>query len=143
MKQELQAKPRSIGETDEPGDTRNKEVVPRQGRARLFAAGGVIGAVLASSCCVVPLLLVMLGMSGAWIGSLTALEPYKPYFLTAAALLLAGGFWHVYFRVRMECADGSYCDRPASGTITRAALWTGTVLAALAATVNYWAPYFY
>lgn len=112
-------------------------------RARLLAAGGILGAILASSCCIVPLLLVTLGVSGAWIGSLTALESYKPYFLTATALLLAGGFWHVYFRRRRICADGSYCGRPASGTITKLALWTGTVLALLAATVSHWAPLLY
>ncbi len=42
---------------------------------RIAATGSVIGAVLASSCCIVPLLLVTLGVSGAWIGSLSALEP--------------------------------------------------------------------
>ena len=42
------------------------------------AVGGVIGAVLASSCCIGPLLLVTLGASGAWIGNLTALKTYQP-----------------------------------------------------------------
>jgi len=143
MRQELQAKPRSIGETDGPGGTQDETTARGPGRAHLFAAGGIIGAILASSCCVAPLLLVTLGVSGAWIGSLTALEPYKPYFLPATALLLAGGFWHVYWRPRKACAEGSYCARPASGAITKAALWTGTVLAALAATVNYWAQFLY
>ena len=40
-----------------------------------LAAGGVVGSILASACCVVPLLLVLLGVSGAWIGNLTKLEP--------------------------------------------------------------------
>ena len=44
---------------------------------RLWASGGALGAILASSCCIVPLLLLSLGISGAWIGNLTALEPYK------------------------------------------------------------------
>jgi len=34
-------------------------------RKRLAAAGGLIGAILASSCCIAPLLLVTLGVSGA------------------------------------------------------------------------------
>jgi mercuric ion transport protein len=143
MRPDLQAKPLSTGGTDQPGDAQMEDATPGQDRARLFAAGGIIGAILASSCCIAPLLLVTLGVSGAWIGSLTALEPNKPHLLTATALLLAGGFWHVYFRGRKECADGSYCARPASGTITKAVLWAGTVLAVLAASVNYWAPMFY
>src|SRR3546814_2494073 len=44
-----------------------------------FAAGGVVGALLASTGCLEPLLLLMLGVAGAWMGNLTALEPYKPY----------------------------------------------------------------
>ncbi len=113
------------------------------GRERLLAAGGIVGAIIASSCCVLPLLLITLGVSGAWIGSLTALEPYKPYFLAVTAILLGAGFWHVYIRPKKACADDSYCARPRSGRITQIALWLATVLAFLAATVDYWAPLFY
>ncbi len=113
------------------------------GRGRLLAAGGIIGALIGASCCVVPLLLVTLGVSGAWIGQLTAVEPYKPYFLTATALLLAGGFWHVYLKPKKACENGSYCARPASGRITKAVLWLATGLAVLSATVELWAPLFY
>jgi len=114
-----------------------------QSRGRLLATGGILGALVASSCCVAPLVLVTLGVSGAWIGNLTALEPYKPYFLVATALFLAGGFWHVYFKPKQACEDGSYCARPASGRIVKSALWIATVLALLSATVNLWAPLFY
>jgi len=114
-----------------------------QGQERLLAAGGIIGAIVASSCCIVPLVLVTLGVSGAWIGNLTALEPYKPHFLAVTAILLGAGFWHVYFKPKRACADGTYCARPRSGRITQTALWLATALALLAATVDYWAPLFY
>jgi hypothetical protein len=39
----------------------------------LLAAGGIIGGILASSCCILPLVFFGLGVSGAWIGNLTAL----------------------------------------------------------------------
>ena len=113
------------------------------GRERLLAAGGIVGAIIASSCCVLPLLLITLGVSGAWIGSLTALEPYKPYFLAVTAILLGAGFWHVYIRPPKACTDGSYCARPRSGRITQIVLWLAAFLALLAATVNFWAPLFY
>ncbi|MEE8308216.1 MAG: mercuric transporter MerT family protein [Gammaproteobacteria bacterium] len=109
---------------------------------RMLAAGGTLGAVLASSCCIVPLLLVTLGVSGAWIGNLTALEPYKPYFLAGTAILLGLGFWHVYFKPKMSYAVGATCA-PTSGIVTRAALWTATALALLAASINLWAPLLY
>ena len=44
-----------------------------------IATAALVGAGLASACCVVPLVLVTLGISGAWIANLTALEPFKPY----------------------------------------------------------------
>lgn len=126
-------------------DTRspNAPLRPRQGIARLLALGGIFGAALASSCCVVPLLLVTLGVSGAWIGNLTALAPYKSYFLAATGLFLAAGFWHVYVRPRNACVSASYCETPGAGRVTRVALWAGTVLAGLAATIGYWAPLLY
>lgn len=118
---------------------------PRETKSRghWFATGGIIGAVLASSCCVVPLVLVTLGVSGAWIGSLTALEPYKPCFVIVTLAFLAGGFWHVYFRPKPDCVDGSYCALPKSMLITKTALWAATIIVALAMTLQWWAPLFY
>lgn len=114
-----------------------------EGRSGWLAAGGIVGAVLASSCCVIPLALVMLGVSGAWIGSLRALEPYEPYFAAVTLAFLAGGFWHVYFRRKPDCANGSYCARPASSVVTKSALWGGTILVAVTLTMRWWAPLFY
>ena len=116
-----------------------------QGNAsrRLLAAGSLIGAVLASSCCIVPLVLVSLGISGAWIGSLTVLAPYKLYFVAATVVLLGAGYWQVYIKPRRACATGSYCASPSSGRITKVALWIATVVVVLAMTISYWAPLFY
>jgi mercuric ion transport protein len=114
-----------------------------QSRSKWLAAAGISGALIASSCCVVPLLLVTLGISGAWIGNLTALEPYKPYFIVVTVALLGAGFWYVYFKPKKECEEGSYCARPSSARITKSALWIATLLIALSATVDYWAPLFY
>lgn len=114
-----------------------------QNKSKWLAAAGVSGALIVSSCCVVPLVLVTLGISGAWIGNLTALEPYKPYFLSITTLLLGFGFWYVYFKPKKECEEGSYCARPSSARITKSALWIATVLVLLSATVDLWAPLFY
>lgn len=115
----------------------------RDRRKGWFAAGGMIGAILASTCCVAPLVLVTLGISGAWIGNLTALEPYKPYFATAALLFIGLGFRQVYFKARPACAERSSCARPDSSVIAKTALWLATVLVVLALTINWWAPLFY
>ncbi len=108
-----------------------------------FAAGGIAGAILAASCCVGPLLLVSLGVSGAWIGNLTALEPFKPYFAAFAILLIGLGFRQVYFAPKKACEDGTYCARPEAALITQIALWAASALVILALTIDYWAPWFY
>ncbi|WP_375199137.1 mercuric transporter MerT family protein [Cupriavidus metallidurans] len=108
-----------------------------------FAAASVIGAVLASSCCIAPLVLLTLGVSGAWIGNLTALEPYKPGFLGVALVFIGLGFRQVYFKPKPACEDGSYCARPESAIVTKTALWVATLLVVLAASIDWWAPLFY
>ncbi len=106
----------------------------------LLAAGGVVGAVLASSCCIGPLLLLSLGVSGAWIGNLTALAPYQPLFLVVTAGFLAAGFWRVYGKPKIVCEEGAYCANPKSGTVLKVALWVATLLALSAVAVNLLAP---
>ena len=96
-------------------------------------AGSILAAIGAASCCVIPFTLATVGISGAWIGNLTALAPYQPYFLGLAVVLLAGGFFAVYRKPRAACAEGSYCARPASGRFAKIALWSAAVLVVLAA----------
>ena len=71
------------------------EVAPADGKAGWAAAGGILGALAASSCCILPLALFMLGISGAWIGNLTALAPYQPIFSAATAGCLGVGYYLV------------------------------------------------
>src|SRR5258708_4033105 len=59
----------------------------------LLAGGGVLGALAASSCCLVPLALFGIGVGGTWIGYLTRLAPYQPYFLGFAVVCLGIGYW--------------------------------------------------
>jgi hypothetical protein len=62
---------------------------PQNGRGALFAGG--LAAILASACCLGPLVLIALGFSGAWIGNLTVLEPYRPIFGAALVALFSPG----------------------------------------------------
>ena len=107
-----------------------------KGRTGLFAAGGLIGGILSMSCCVLPLVFVSLGISGAWIGQLTALSPYQPYFLTAALALLGAGFWRAYRRKPEVCLPNSLCAKPGSGAITKSVLWIGTFFVFTALTID-------
>ncbi|ASK89653.1 mercuric transporter MerT family protein [Sphingorhabdus sp. SMR4y] len=115
----------------------------KAGREQFWATGGAFGALLASSCCLAPLMLVTLGISGAWIGNLTMLEPYKWVFIAIAVVFLGLGFRQVYFRSAEPCEDGIYCARPETSLIVKSALWLAAALIFGSATVDWWAPLFY
>jgi mercuric ion transport protein len=95
---------------------------------RLTAIGGILGAIAASSCCIAPLVLFSLGISGAWIGNLTALAPYQPYFIVATLACLGYGYWLVYRRKTIACAEGAACARPLPSHIVKAGLVLATIL---------------
>ena len=102
------------------------------GRQRFAAVGGVFAALGAASCCVVPFALFTLGVSGAWIGNLTALEPYQPVFAAIAAACLGYGFYLVYRKPKTACVEGSYCASPSSSRFAKIGLWTALVLVLIA-----------
>ncbi len=106
----------------------------------LAAAGGLLGAIAASSCCIAPLALFSLGIGGAWLGNLTALAPYQPIFVVVTLGCLATGFWMVYRKPRAASANGSHCAPPVSRRIVKIALWSATVLIAAAVAFPYVAP---
>ncbi|MFB9981576.1 mercuric transporter MerT family protein [Mesorhizobium kowhaii] len=110
------------------------------GRQRLVAVGGFVGALAASSCCIIPLVLFSLGIGGAWIGNLTALAPYKPLFVAGTAGILGYGFYLVYWKPRRVCANDAACARPISSRLVRLALWLATVLVAAAFAFDYVTP---
>lgn len=125
-------------------DIHYTETAPRRvDHKGLFATFGLAGAFLASACCIVPLVLVTLGISGAWIGNLTALEPYKELTSGIAIVFIGLGFWHVYFRTKAVCVEGSYCARAQSTRLTKTVLWVATALVLLSVTLNWWAPLLY
>jgi mercuric ion transport protein len=98
----------------------------------LLVAGGILAALGAASCCVVPFALFVVGISGAWIGNLTALQPYQPVFAAAAVAAIGYGFYLVYRRPRTACDDGTYCASPRSIQLTKVGLWIATGLVVIA-----------
>ncbi len=104
------------------------------------ASGGLLGAVAASTCCVLPLVLVSLGASGAWIGNLTAFQPFQPLFFGITFALLAYGFWLVY-RNPTDLAEGAICRTPVSRKVTISALWLATGIALIAVFWGWIAPF--
>jgi mercuric ion transport protein len=88
---------------------------------------GVAAAIGASVCCVGPLVLLALGISGAWIGNLTALEPYRPIFIGLTVLFLGLAFRKLYL-VPGACTSGNDCAEPRVIRRQRLTFWTVAAL---------------
>ena len=91
-------------------------------------------AVAASACCTIPLALVSLGVGGAWIGSLTALEPYRWIFVSLAVGALGYAGYNEWQLSRRPDCD---CETMFSSTARRSFLGVGT-LAVLVLVVSPW-----
>ena len=112
----------------------------RTGSGPLFVGG--LAAILASTCCLGPLVLVALGLSGAWIGNLTRLEPYRPFFIGAAvvALFFAG---RRIFRPAHACEPEEICAVPTTRRIYKILLVTVSALVLIALVFPYVVKLFY
>lgn len=113
---------------------------PSQGRAALAVSG--LAAILASSCCLGPLVLVTLGFSGAWIGSLTALEPYRPLFIAGSFVALFFAYRRIV-RPAADCKPGEVCALPPVRRTYQVLFWIVAVLVLIALGFPYVLPLFY
>ena len=111
------------------------------GGAGVLAAGG-IAAILASACCLGPLVLVSVGLGGAWIGNLTALEPFRPVFVGAALVALFFAYRRI-FRPAAECKPGEVCARPQAKRAYKIMFGVVAALVVVALAFPYIAPRFY
>ena len=102
-----------------------------------------LAALLASGCCVAPLLLALAGVSGAWIVQLRRIAPYSPWLmgLSFAALAFAG--WRLFRRpTAASCDIDDAACRRANGAARRW-FWVVAVLALVPLAAPLVAPWFY
>ncbi|MGH8352138.1 MAG: mercuric transporter MerT family protein [Pseudomonas sp.] len=95
------------------------------GKTSLIA--GTLAAIGASVCCVGPLVLLTLGIGGTWVGSLTAMQPYRPIFIGLTLLFLGLAFRKLYL-VPQVCAPGTPCADPHTVKRQRLTFWIVTTL---------------
>ena len=103
---------------------------------------GVLAGIGASVCCAGPLVLLALGIGGAWVGNLTALEPYRPIFVGVTLLFLGLAFRKLYL-VPQVCAPGTPCANPRAARGQRITFWLVGVLVLGLLAVPWLAPLFY
>lgn len=122
----------TIKDAHEPFDARRGQ--------RVMAVGGLLGALAASSCCILPLVLFSLGVSGAWIGNLTQLAPYQPYTIAATLAFLGYGYWLVFRSSQSDCKGGEACAKPLSNRLVKIGLIVATALVMAALAFDFLAP---
>ena len=96
----------------------------------LLTVAGLLAALATSSCCLLPFIFVTVGVSGAWMGNLTALAPYQPMFFALAAASIGAGFHRVYRRPKTAaCVPRSACADSRADRLTKAVLCSAAILA--------------
>lgn len=110
-------------------------------KSTTLAVGG-LAAILASTCCLGPLVLIAIGFSGAWIGNLSKLEPYRPIFL-GIALIAMFFSWRAIYRPAAQCNPADVCALPQTKHLYKVLFWAVAVLVLIALSFPYIAPLFY
>ena len=103
---------------------------------------GAVAAVGASACCAGPLLLVLLGVGGAWGAQLAAVGAYQPWFMTATLAFLGYAFYRLYLRPA-HCSPSNTCAMPATRSRQKALFWVVSALAVALVGLPLYAPVFY
>ena len=88
---------------------------------------GILAAIGASVCCVGPLILLLLGIGGAWVGTLTTFEPVRPYLMAATFAFLAVAFYRLYLAPQV-CKPNTPCADQGTQKRQRVIFWTASVL---------------
>ncbi len=103
---------------------------------------GALAAIGASVCCVGPLVLLLMGIGGAWVGNLAAFDPLRPFFIGATVLFVALAFRRLYL-VPQVCAPDTPCAEPHTLTRQRLVFWLVVAVLAGLLAVPWVAPLFY
>lgn len=102
---------------------------------------GAVSALGASTCCVLPLVLVTIGVGGAWVAQLRELERFYYVFVALALAAFGYAFYRLYLRPAPPCAPDSACASPATRRRQRIAFWSTLIVAKALVLSPFYAPY--
>lgn len=109
--------------------------------ASWLGIGAVLAAIGASVCCVGPLLLLSLGIGGAWMSAFTSMASVRPFFLILTLIFIGLGFSKLYL-VPDSCKEGDVCASPNVKDNQRLIFWLGSAFLLLLVSFPWYAPYF-
>ncbi|GBD93515.1 copper chaperone CopZ [bacterium BMS3Abin05] len=110
---------------------------------KLVSGGGILTALLASLCCITPVLAVLGGLGGV-ATAFSFLNPFRLYFIVFTIIILGYAFYRVYRPVKKNAADCD-CEGDENGNGKRKSflnskkfLWIVTFVSALLITFPYY-----
>lgn len=104
---------------------------------KVGALGAIGAAVLASVCCIGPVLLAGLGLGA--VTSAQQFAPLRPYFLALTAVFLGLGFYFAYRKPEQAAVcNGGVCETPKLARWGRPLLWTAVILVVALVTFPYY-----
>lgn len=110
---------------------------------KLLSGSGIITALLASLCCVTPVLAVFGGLGGI-ATTFSFLEPLRPYLIGMTVLVLGYAFYKAYKpkkNIKIECACG--VDEKPKFINSKKFLWIITAVSVLLITFPYYSKAFF
>ena len=110
-------------------------------KARGSLLASVLAAVGASVCCVGPLVLLTLGIGGAWVANFTAPGAFGTWFIAPAALVLGPGFRRLSLQPQV-CEPGAVCAEPIVLKRQRLIFWLVALGLLALLSVPWLAPFF-
>jgi mercuric ion transport protein len=103
--------------------------------------GAVLAAIGASVCCVGPLLLISLGIGGAWMSTLTSMETVRPFFLVLTLIFIGLGYRKLYL-IPDSCEESKACASSEVKRKQRMIFWIGSALILMLLAFPWYAPFF-
>lgn len=102
------------------------EIHSKSKRPLWFGVGAFLSAIGASVCCIGPLVLLSLGIGGAWLSTLTSMEAIRPFFLIATLVFLVLAFRKLYL-VPDNCKAEEDCTSVSVKRNQRIIFWMGSL----------------
>ncbi len=103
--------------------------------------GAVLAAIGASVCCVGPLVLLSLGISGAWISTLTSFQSVRPIFILLTLFFIGLSYRKLYLTPN-DCATDELCASADSQKKQKRIFWLISILILFLLAFPWYAPYF-
>jgi len=117
--------------------TPNVDNKPTNAKGSLIV--GLMAGITASACCAGPLILLTLGISGSWIGNISALEPFRPLFILVAVVFLGLAYRKIFMQPK-PCDTGAACATQQGKQSQQIIFWVTTLIVLLSISFPWYGP---